>query len=1045
MTHRYFLPTLTLISLVPAANAIEPSELKPGLVVQYLEPHKGQPPPGVVRLEPTVALSLQAGEAPHPRLAGLMSARWSGYINVVRPGKYTFSASVRGGILRAQVNGKQVLSALGDTKEATTKTGAEVTLEGGVQPFQATFTSQGDDQACVELFWHGPGFRNEPVPYMFFGHLPKDRPATLATDAQLEHGRFQFEELACARCHKPDATDKMAKGLADRPAPNLTDVGKRSYAGWIDAWLADPARLRPQTAMPKMFSADETGKAERYAVVKYLVSLAGTALEPVKPPTLSNDYKQSMERGRVLFSVTGCAACHTEAQTKKPARDEEDDREPLRPDDYIYGAGTSAGPSARYSLGAVGSKYRPETLAAYLQNPLKVNPSGRMPHGNLEAKEATDIARYLCRVTDETLEPAAPTGKGLKPSRIADRVYEAFGAKPAEREAFHNLPPDTQWIDLGRKLLVTKGCVNCHAVEPGGKVLAPTAKFSSLNDLKKVEAGHGCLTSRPDPTKLPTYQLAAPEQAAIAAFLTHGLSGAGSPAPTHATRLALRRFNCLNCHSKDGEGGISVELADQMRLLEKAENADDVRPPLLTGIGHKSRTTWLKSVLTQGGRARPWMQLRMPQYGEGNVGALPVALALLEGTTPDDTVHKVPLTAARVGAGKTIVGKGGLGCISCHDIAGIPNTGTRGPDLATINQRVRFDWYERWLHQPLRMAPGTRMPQAFVDNKSTLATVLNGNPEAQAEAMWAYLSLGPGLPLPEGMEPPKGLIIAVNGRPELLRTFMPDAGSKAIAVGYPGGVSVAFSADQCRLAYGWAGNFLDASPVWNNRGGAPAKLLGPKFWTGPDGHPWGLTVNPDLPPDFVGRANNPAFGTPLPLDPARVYDGPRAVEFDGYSLDPDGLPTFRYHLTENDKGAVLKVAETPVPIKTGIAAGLTRKIEVEVPAGYRAWLLAGQGTKEPRVVRADGSVAPIPKLGDPTVGADGVKVVLPGDGDKATVLELVGAPTGTSWRFVPKQGGGWQAVVRLPETKAPLTLAFALLVWGLPKDDNELLKGLVAK
>ena len=77
-----------------------------------------------------------------------------------------------------------------------------------------------------------------------------------------------------------------------------------------------------------------------------------------------------------------------------------------------------------------------------------------------------------------------------------------------------------------------------------------------------------------------------------------------------------------------------------------------------------------------------------------------------------------------------------------------------------------------------------------------------------------------------GDEPPKGLVIVVKDRPEVLRTFMPDAGAKAIAVGYPGYVSLAFSADQCRTAYAWGGNFLDSSPVWNNRGGAPAKLLG---------------------------------------------------------------------------------------------------------------------------------------------------------------------------------------------------------------------------
>ena len=54
---------------------------------------------------------------------------------------------------------------------------------------------------------------------------------------------------------------------------------------------------------------------------------------------------------------------------------------------------------------------------------------------------------------------------------------------------------------------------------------------------------------------------------------------------------------------------------------------------------------------------------------------------------------------------------------------------------------------------------------------------------------------------------------------------------------------------------------------------------------------------------------------PLPLEPARIYDGPMAVRFDGYALDKDGRPTFRYRLDETLKGPELAVAETPVPLK----------------------------------------------------------------------------------------------------------------------------------
>ena len=569
----------------------------------------------------------------------------------------------------------------------------------------------------------------------------------------------------------------------------------------------------------------------------------------------------------------------------------------------------------------------------------------------------------------------------------------------------------------------------------------PADAFPLLDEVKKATT-KGCLDAKPDVAKTPVYKLDAKERDALSAFLKDGLTGAGSSAPTYQARVAFKRFNCLNCHQRDGEGGIPVELADQMRQMEKAENADDVRPPVLTGVGHKTLTPWLKSILTQSGRARPWMQLRMPQYGEPNVGFLPEAIAALEGTVPDEKIHVVERTAAKIAAGRNIIGKGGLGCISCHDIGGIANTGTRGPDLATINQRVRYEWYERWLSQPLRMAPGTRMPQAFVEGKSTLKTVLDADPHKQAEAMWAYLALGPNLPLPDGLEPPKGLVIAVKDRAEVLRTFMPDAGSKAIAVGYPGYVSIAFSADQCRTAYAWGGNFLDASPVWANRGGAPAKLLGQKFWTAPPGHPWGLTTNTKIPPDFLTRANNPAFGLPLPLEPARIYDGPMAVQFDGYSLDKDGKPTFRYRLDETGTGAVLEVAETPFPIKNLLATGLGRKFDTIIPAGYQAWLLAGTTGKDPRVFDSTGKAVKLDlKADEVTTTAVRTRVALP-DGDRAIVLEAAGAPAGSTWRFVPNKSGGWLVILKLPEAKAEQKAAFTLNTWALPKDDEALLKEL---
>ena len=134
---------------------------------------------------------------------------------------------------------------------------------------------------------------------------------------------------------------------------------------------------------------------------------------------------------------------------------------------------------------------------------------------------------------------------------------------------------------------------------------------------------------------------------------------------------------------------------------------------------------------------------------------------------------------------------------------------------------------------------------------------------------------------------------------------------------------------------------------------------------------------------------------------------------------------------------MLKVAETPAPLKSSVATGLRRSFEVEQPAGYQAWFLAGITTKDVRVLRDDGTTT-TPRADDPepSAPAAGTRVVLPADGERAMVLDLVGAPAGTTWRFV-KTAGGWLAVVRLPDAKAAAKASFALNTWALPKDDEE--------
>ena len=1046
-----FLPLALVAAFAPAAagqgQPLTRADLKPGLVFTAVDAAGG--PVVVSRLDPAVGLTLAAGESPHPRSAGGQTFRWHGFLNVLQPGKYQFSATVLGRF-DVTVGGTRVLAGAATGADPATDAarveGPVVDLAAGLLPLEATLARTGPG-ARAELLWRGPQFQPEPVPYYALGHLPRQRPDTFSADAARDHGRFLFEELSCGKCHRPDAADKPA-GLVDRTGPDLSEVGKRVRPGWLDAWLAAPHRLRPHTAMPEMFAADEAGRAERYAVARYLASLGGP---PADPPADFKEVLKSVEAGRKLYLTTGCAACHGDKLTgpptaRKPKDDEDDPPPALKPEDSFYAAGT-AGPKAVYQLGAVGSKYTVPALTAYLKNPLATNPHGRMPNMVLADQEASDLAKYLCRQVDEAVPkglPAGPVGKS-----------------------------DAEWQALGKSLLTSKACVNCHAVAPGGKPLQAATTPPSLAAVRKAGDGRGCLSPTPAAGKVPVYHLDAGQRAALGAFL---LDGPGTrPAPAHAARLAVvLRFGCLACHNRDGEGGLDEPLVDLMKEGSKRPRTPTTssRPgspasatnswPRTSGgcsprrsgpargspcgcrnTGPTTSASWwtpCPSSKERSPRRRPGSPISPPPGSRpaANWPARPGSGAWPATTSPGwPAGAPAARTWRRPPGGSAGTGTGG-GCTS-------PSGSPPAPGCRRTS------------------GEGEKGKGGEGEKKNPAPALTPGDADAQIEALWSYLSLGPGLPLPPGTEPPgKALVVAVGDRPVLLRTFMPDgAGTKAVAVGYPGGVSLVFDAATCRLGYAWTGNFLDANPVWANRGGAPAKLLGPKFWQAPVGHPWAVTGSRTA-PDFGARATDPAYGFQLKDDEFYGYDprtdpptqerlgtwekggyhaGRRYVHFTGYRLDPAGRPAFRYRLDAPDGGPGLTVEERPGPLPIAAAAGLSRSFSVDVAGGQTAWFHAADAAKEPRVYAADGTVRPPGGTGGPVdVAAAGLRVVAPQDGDTATVLDVTAAPPGTAWHFAPKPGGRWAVLLRLPEAAGKAGVV--LNVWGLPRDDERLLSGL---
>jgi mono/diheme cytochrome c family protein len=961
---------------------VDVEELRPGLVARYGDSAQTV----VTQLDPIPAMFLKGNEAPHPRLrADGGKSSWQGYINLLRAGDYRFGATLRGSV-RVLLGGKVVFAAEATEPTPERREGMVVRLEAGAHAILVEFTRP-PGVARLELYWKAPHISEEPLTRDVLFHLPAK--ASLTRERQMERGRFLVEEHNCAGCHLPAENDRLARGLHKRLGPDLSQVGKRVRIGWLYPYLRSPQDLSSASAMPHFF---DTEVVECYAVTRYLESLGG----PVRDVQIPGAIGQ-VELGTRLFHSVGCSVCHPQGTAEKNGK---------REGTGLYSLHGEAGATATHPLPDLHAKTSLAALSEFLSDPLTVRPGGRMPNMLLSKKEANALARYLGQERPEAKALPVP------PEPAATDREKALLRYMTARE-IQALPEGSKWVELGRSVVGARNCVACHTIAPGGRPLSGTAANASFDAIKEPQRSNmGCLTLKnAEHGKAPRFALSARQREEIAVFLQEGARGAGSPAPAYHARVTLQRFNCLACHQRDGEGGLTPALIEDLRKYEKAENAESLTPPSLNEVGHKLLTPWFRRVLTEAGRARPWMALRMPQFGAANVGHLPEGIPALEGTTPQDASDRAVAPRATVfEQGRHLVGKGAFGCISCHDIAGVVSGGTRGPDLATTNQRVRYPWFRRWLESAQRMHPGTKMPTVFPEGRTLMEKVLGGNADAQSEAMWAYLAIGPTLPLPDGLEiKSQGTILAALNRPVLLRTFLHDAGTRAVAVGYPGGMSAVFDSTQCRLAYAWSGGFLDVGPVWNNRGGAPAKVLGTRFWSSPPGFPW--SVGPDG-PRFDEQSKDPAFG--IPLSEGQVYQGSPKLFCDGYLLDKEGLPTFLYRVAAGKD--VVRIGERPEPIRRPLANGIIRRFALEIPAKETLWFLAGESERAPGFLDASGKPidAPRPRA-DGILKASGVHIVQLSQAGGSVVLLLVGkGKERLEWCAKQGKSGSWAVLFSVP-------------------------------
>lgn len=699
-------------------------------------------------------------------------------------------------------------------------------------------------------------------------------------DAHLA-GRLLVAELGCTACH---ATNDLS--LGHKPGPDFSGIGARLNRDWIAQFVADPSAVKPGTTMPTMLAGQDVNRRQEIAeaIAAYLSTFRKPIAEVKGSGALPVPHQFWLRgdsvRGRELFHQVGCVACHApdaDHETTAVAASPTDQLLDILDEDELAELGLLAAsrPGPAQSLGDPAAKYTAHSLTSFLLDPETVRPSARMPNLKLSPTEAADIAAYLIEKRSSTT-PVATTNDKTDPANATD-------------------------IDLGRQWFVRLRCNVCHSgTDSDAVAMDRPASLASLAE--KIAGGGGCVAPVDDNHSqatanvavFPRYWIDNDQRSAIHAAIAAPIRGAEND----RLLFSMLQLNCVACHQRDALGGVARDRRPYFETVGNADLGDEGRfPPPLESVEHKLQPAWLNRVLQGNGAIRPHMLVRMPKLpGDWSKRLATEFQASRERITPRPQLNPKNRWPQAADTQATDVGRLMMdsGCVQCHLFRGESLPGVIGVDLSGIGDRMQPDWFLALLRDPGAVKPRTRMPNFFPDGASQHPELLDGDRDRQIAAMWGYLTDIAKQPLPAKIEEARSADYELRptDRPIILRTFMREAGTHAIAVGFPQSIHIAVDASQPRLAAMWRGRFLDAQGTWFVRAAPPADPLGDSLVTLPPLASFTLEPASD---NAAATKPNAEAG----LDASASIDG-IAAAFRGYRIDQRGVPTFLYRFGSFD-------------------------------------------------------------------------------------------------------------------------------------------------
>jgi mono/diheme cytochrome c family protein len=496
---------------------------------------------------------------------------------------------------------------------------------------------------------------------------------------QLNLGRSLIAHSGCTHCHNVKLPDGTKLQPTDDP-PSLTHIADKTTREWIYAWVKDPQSYSSTATMPKFgFGDDQLRDVSAFLIAQSTPSPA------LQKPAIRAKAATDPVAGASLYGESFCASCHAVQNA----------------------AGTLVGGDFGPELTKIGTKAKPQWIAAWLRDPPDYDPATKMPHyrfndqqiatlsGFLQAKTDSDFLANV-HLTDATPEQIA-NGKQIVTEYGCASCHEINGVKKPE-----NFAPDLSRI--GSKPLVqiafAEGVQHTLPDYLAAKVQKPRAFGASLKMPKftftpqQIDAVTTALLTLTDRAQTQ------PATLRIASHIESNYQPAGK-----AGQL-MNDLRCFSCHSINGRGG-------------------DMAPDL-TWEGSSVQRSWLQGFLKNPNTLRPALIRRMPRFNltDAEINTLTDYIMTVYQTPAfeRDSIPPSEFTPAMAEQGKELF-YGKYACQSCHIVDQKTDKGYIGPALWSVGSRLTPAWIYHYLKNPQAIRPGTLEPnQQMSDNDARLLT-----------------------------------------------------------------------------------------------------------------------------------------------------------------------------------------------------------------------------------------------------------------------------------------------------------------------------------